>query len=178
MKLIDIYNRYPNDQNSDKGYYHGYISLYNNLLENYRNCTVFCEVGVANGFSMRIWDEFFTEKTKIVGIDINLNYIKHSIKSQFSDRINLIESDVSNLKNTYLKDFNFDVVIDDGSHQLQHQIDAIDFFIPKINPGGMLIIEDVQSQENLDILAEKYKGYSININTKMISDDRVFIIIC
>lgn len=178
MNILDIYNKYINTENSDKGYYHGYIPLYNKLLNNYKNCDVFCEIGIARGFSLRMWNQFFYEKTKIFGIDINLNYLEPDIKNQFSDRINLIESDILNINNTHIKNLNFDVVIDDGSHQLNHQIETIEFFIKRMNVGGMIIIEDVQSQTNLDILSKKYKGYSINIQVETIPDDRLFIILC
>jgi len=36
-----------------------------------------------------------------------------------------------------------DVVIDDGSHKPLHQLLTVAYFLPKLKPGGMIVIEDV-----------------------------------
>jgi hypothetical protein len=43
------------------------------------------------------------------------------------------------------------VVIDDGSHLAKHMIYSVFFWFPRIEPGGILIIEDIQpiSEANL-----------------------------
>jgi cephalosporin hydroxylase len=39
----------------------------------------------------------------------------------------------------------FDLIIDDGSHQLPHQLAAIKQLSPLLRPGGMFVIEDLQN---------------------------------
>ena len=39
----------------------------------------------------------------------------------------------------------FDVIIDDASHINWHQIKTLDFMLPKVNPGGFFVMEDIQS---------------------------------
>ena len=41
----------------------------------------------------------------------------------------------------------FDVIIDDGSHKLHHQTEAFKLLFPRLNPGGVYIIEDILNFE-------------------------------
>ena len=36
------------------------------------------------------------------------------------------------------------VVVDDGSHLAEHMAASLFFWLPRIEPGGMLVIEDIQ----------------------------------
>jgi hypothetical protein len=54
---------------------------------------------------------------------------------------------------------NLDIVIDDGPHTLESQLSCIDMYYPKINPGGMLIIEDIMNIDNANALVEKARNY-------------------
>jgi hypothetical protein len=36
------------------------------------------------------------------------------------------------------------VVVDDGSHMAPHMVQSVFFWFPRIEPGGMLIVEDIQ----------------------------------
>jgi predicted O-methyltransferase YrrM len=178
MNLTDIANKYNNQPNTDKGNYHGYLPIYNKLFTSYQNKCTFCEIGVAKGYSFRMWDEYFGDNSILYGVDINLSYIDAEIKNKFSNKIKLIESDVNLLHLTILNNLKFDLIIDDGSHVLEHQIKTIDFFLTRMNPGGLIIIEDVNSQNDLEYLRNLYGNFQININIANVPNDRLFIIIC
>ena len=45
---------------------------------------------------------------------------------------------------------NLDIVIDDGPHTLETQIAFINLYLPKLNPGGMLVIEDIPNIEHIE----------------------------
>lgn len=72
--------------------------------------------------------------------------------------------------NKFLNDY-FDYIIDDGPHTLQSQLSFIDLYYPKIKKGGKLIIEDIQSNSDLNAIEErlqelkyKYKIFDLTAN--------------
>ncbi len=52
------------------------------------------------------------------------------------------------------EDDSFDYIIDDGPHTVESQLVAIDKWLAKVKPGGKLIIEDIQSQSDLNRLID------------------------
>lgn len=138
LSLLDIYNQ---DQSSDKGTVHSYISeYYNETLKPYRDTAEkVLEIGVLNGDSMRLWKKYFT-KAEIVGIDIT--------QQKPEDGITYIHADAYNADTLSLFSEEFDVIIDDGPHTLESQFYFISHWYNKLKPGGLLIIEDVQSPDD------------------------------
>jgi cephalosporin hydroxylase len=41
----------------------------------------------------------------------------------------------------------FDLIIDDGSHQVEHQIAAIQQLSPLLRAGGLFVVEDLQDDQ-------------------------------
>jgi len=60
------------------------------------------------------------------------------------------------------------IIIDDASHILEHQLKMVEICYPQLHPGGMLIIEDVN-----DIMHTKSRFDSLGIPFKLY--DRRFI---
>jgi spermidine synthase len=148
MNLQEIYSKWSSNGDDcgfgDKGTVHNYIESYNELLSPYQNQSNVLEIGLANGHSLEMWFEFF-QNSNIYGIDITDQGIKHLIKDP---RFSIVIGDACNT-NTFdnFKDIKFDVVIDDGSHILEHQIKTFDILKNRMKEGGIYIIEDVT---NLD----------------------------
>ena len=44
-----------------------------------------------------------------------------------------------------VQDNRYDIIIDDGSHVPQHQITSLACLLPALNPGGLYIIENVET---------------------------------
>lgn len=57
---------------------------------------------------------------------------------------------------------NFDIIIDDGPHTLPSQIEAINLYLPKLNKGGVFVIEDIQDDSWFNSLIEESKKVSEN----------------
>jgi predicted O-methyltransferase YrrM len=55
----------------------------------------------------------------------------------------IIWKDIESCNESILKPIMFDIVLDDASHTLEHQIKAWELFKDRLNPGGILIIEDI-----------------------------------
>jgi hypothetical protein len=124
----------------DKTTYHMYDQFYPLFLESKRSEQVrILEVGLDEGKSVKIWREYLPKAT-IIGVDV-------LDKSQFNTDI-FIQADQSSW--TDMCDVadqvqNVDIIIDDGSHVVQHQINTFEALFPRcLAPGGVYIIEDIE----------------------------------
>ena len=124
--------------------YKKYFSNYDEILSRFKDKDIkIIEIGVQDGGSLKIWQEYFGQNSKIFGIDLNpqckrieKGNIKIFIGSQSS-------------KTFWTKLFDqigkVDLIIDDGGHTNAQQIITAVNCIPNIKDGGMLITEDVHS---------------------------------
>jgi spermidine synthase len=135
------YSKQGDTGGGDKGTIHSYIEHYEKLLEPYRKSINFLEIGMWEGSSLKMWDEYFID-SNVVGVEIlesrtgglhldpNYNVIIHdATKLSFLDII---------------KNETFDVIIDDGSHYLHEQIQTFHLLKNKVNKNGIYIIEDIK----------------------------------
>lgn len=171
MKLADIHLNYK----TDKGTGHNYIDTYDRLFEKLRTKKInFLEIGVLLGGSLKMWEHYF-ENSEIYGVDdfsqknTNVDFNEEvvdsdKIKEELSShkRIKFIECDSRNInsvkENIGSLGIEFDVIIDDGEHSLQCQIDNFNNFIPYLHEDGIYIVEDCESIAN----AESLKRYILN----------------
>ncbi len=101
------------------------------------------EIGCARGGSLQLWKRYFGPHAKIIGIDI----IPECAEFE-EDQINIRIGDQSNGKflNQLTSEFGpFDVVIDDGSHMMEHLRASFDFLYPTISRNGVYIAEDLHT---------------------------------
>lgn len=139
ISLSEIYNNGLNKEiagNNDKGSVHSYIMIYEKLLSSYRSCaSKFLEIGVAQGYSLRMWNEYFNDQCEVKGIDIS--------KAELCD--NSLDVTLGDSKDAilWLDWDNFDVIIDDGDHDSRAQMQTAEIWLPKITDTGIYIIEDV-----------------------------------
>lgn len=150
--LAEIYETYKSKDpggpgTGDKGTVHSYIEVYEEIFAHYRHATTnFLEIGVLAGSSMRMWTEYF-DTSKVYGIDID----ERPLNGMFDLRPMLAEGfDIkffdASLPNEVEKHFAgvvFDVIIDDASHAIQHQMDNYKNFKSHLSKGGIYVVEDV-----------------------------------
>ncbi|GKQ46652.1 class I SAM-dependent methyltransferase [Pseudomonas syringae pv. actinidifoliorum] len=121
-----------------------YLSKYNNLFNHIADAPIrLLEIGVQNGGSLEIWNQFFTEAKIIVGCDINpaCAQLKYN-----SEKVHVVIGDVKASevqKNINELSTDFDVIIDDGSHTSSDIIATFFSLLPKLSSGGIYIIEDL-----------------------------------
>jgi predicted O-methyltransferase YrrM len=138
----------------DKGTCHNYIrSYYDGEFTPRRDEKLnILEIGVQYGGSTYLWSNYFSN-AMVYGIDIEPQLLPQYASIQEHERVKLIWGDayedsiVSGFPNQY-----FDYIIDDGPHTVSTQLNAIDKWLVKIKSGGKLIIEDIQSEEDLNTL--------------------------
>jgi len=156
--LNEIYLKYQSPEgHGDKGTAHTYINEYEKLLNDYRENSIVLEIGISHGESLKMWDEYFIN-SKVYGIDITDQFIKELINK---NKYNIIIGNACSeeiLKQ--LNDLKFDVVIDDGSHLIDDQVNSFNILKDRMNPNGIYIIEDVN---NIDLSIDRLTQLHDNI---------------
>lgn len=142
---------------TDKGpSQHNYTELYERLFLQWKNdpITIF-EIGVANGGSLTMWQEYFPQ-ARIFAVDIEA-------KQQFDNaRVKTFIGDQANreqLKTAIEAAGNPHILIDDGGHTMEQQQVSLGFLFRYVRPGGYYVIEDVHTS-----LPALWKGYGVDRN--------------
>lgn len=110
------------------------------------------EIGVHRGESLRMWKNEFPG-ARIVGLDINPN----CGKPEGCEVVIGSQDDPEVLRSLG----EFDVVVDDGSHLNRHILASFKALWPKVRPGGMYAIEDLDcSYADLTEHSQTWPGMS------------------
>lgn len=98
------------------------------------------EIGVQTDHSIRMWEEFFPNAT-IYGLDID-----PKCKQFEGGRRRILIGDQSNADfcNQVIRETggDIDIVIDDGSHRIEHQLKSFSLFFPTLTDHGIYVVED------------------------------------
>ena len=120
-----------------------YFNIYERYFNSFRSKNPrFLEIGVQYGGSLKMWSEYF-ENAKIFGIDINPDCKKledENISIQIGS-----QNDKKFLKDFAEKIHSLDLIIDDGGHTMDQQINSFEVLFPILNEGGIYICEDIES---------------------------------
>lgn len=139
---------------TDKNTSHSYLPVYEKLLQPLRfTATHVVEIGIAQGGSIKLWRDYFS-KALIHAVDL---YDKQSLPpdlERLPDVICYTNADAYSTEFLQYMYVPLDLVIDDGPHTLQSQIACIQSYLPRLKPGGILIIEDVQDWSHMQRLKE------------------------
>jgi hypothetical protein len=133
MSLAEIHRK-KIGKVSDK--WSSYLDFYDDKLWYLQDSKInLLEIGVQNGGSLETWSRYFWKAEKIVGIDVD----PKCADLKFDDsRIQVVIGDA---KTVELED-TFDIIIDDGSHQASDIIANWQRWWPKLNDGGVYVVED------------------------------------
>jgi hypothetical protein len=150
LTLVELYKRggvdtYP----TDKAHVHLYLPFYDLLFAPYKNKKInIFEVGYLDGGSLKLWEDYFPN-AQIRGIDITDEYRQKTGVKFTTDRVRVEILDSMKLSKKFFRDFSPDIVIDDGCHISDYQIHVVKTVYPLLRDGGLLIIEDFGSPEQL-----------------------------
>jgi predicted O-methyltransferase YrrM len=156
--LCELGRKYDTDKSSQRNnvtnyrHCHPYTLFYENLFRNNKNDHLkIAELGILDGASLRMWQEYFTN-SEIHGFEYNTELIDRFKKNFNNDRITLEKIDVTDknsVANAFSKmDAQYDIVIEDTTHQFEDQIRVIENMYQYVKPGGILIIEDIFKSYN------------------------------
>ena len=146
-------NGFDSPGGTDKASCHSYDIIYSKILSKYRETSgSILEIGIQYGGSALIWQELLP-LFRLVLIDI-ANQVHPSIWDRLLvNRYNYIETNayteetITLLKLKYPD--GFDIIIDDGPHDIEAQIFTMQKYSKLLKKGGTLIIEDVQDFEHV-----------------------------
>lgn len=98
------------------------------------------EIGVQNGGSLEIWKRYLPPGSLVVGIDKD----ERCCRLTFPDGISFVHADATLPEVAeILKDTEFDIVIDDGSHVSAQVMVSFQFLFDRVRLGGKYLIEDM-----------------------------------
>lgn len=142
-KKLAIYKLFENSKKYSVKW-SSYFQVYENIFSKYRNKKIkFVEIGVANGGSLFMWQNYFGKKAKIIGIDLNPN-AKQLEKYGFKIYIGS-QSDKKFWDNFYKKEGKVDLILDDGGHKNLQQISTVHHSLPFVKDGGKIVVEDTST---------------------------------
>ena len=127
---------------SDKILHHGYQRFYPWFLRHLKQENInLLEIGIEEKESIELWNGYF-RSVNIHGIDIDEKQHQNiNVKLYQVDQSN--ENELSEFAKSLT--IQFDVILDDGSHVPNHQILTINNFWKLVKPGGIYIIEDIET---------------------------------
>lgn len=134
---------------SDKFGGHLYTPIYDELFSNRRDQPIrLLEIGIggydsakSGGASLRMWNDYFPNG-QIVGLDIAEKTLN------ISPRVHIVQGsqvDLDVLKYVCDRFGPFNIIIDDGSHQVPHTIATFTFLYPRMATDGIYVVEDTQT---------------------------------
>jgi hypothetical protein len=168
--------------------FHDYTPFYDELLSR-RSIKRVLEIGIGNvvcmnhmqdykpGASLRMWRDYFSN-AEIWGLDNDQGVLFqeeriHTLPCDQSSQLSLLDT-VGWFYDADIR--NFDLIIDDGSHQLEHQALTANTLIPRLlSPTGVYVIEDVIWRKELYAMLPFPVEVKI-FNLKRTPDDCLFII--
>ena len=140
---MDLWNYFENNTGKKITKWKHYFPVYEKHFGLIRNKPIkILEIGVLNGGSLEMWRYYFPEAT-IVGIDIDPNCKQHE-----QEGINIRVGDQTDEKflQSLIDEFgDFDLIIDDGSHHVNHVNKTFQFLFSKLANDGIYFIEDTHA---------------------------------
>ena len=112
---------------------------------------VFWEIGCGNGGSVQMWKRYFGPHAQIVGLDI-----KPRCKIFEEDQVAIRIGDQSDpvFLDKVLQEFGPpDIILDDGSHVMQHVVASFRHLYQRLDKNGVYMVEDLNTA-----YAERFGG--------------------
>lgn len=172
-ELTKLANKYLSDKGTVYDAKHNYTEAYFKEFGELKDKELnILEIGILGGASAMMWKDFFTN-SQIYCCDVVQNYIQIL---EWEDRIRPFYMDQSNRESIKLSmgklvDFKtmkapqFDIIVDDGSHQIVHQQITLGMLFPYLKSGGIYVLEDLHTSLNPDYLDESKSYEYSTLNT-------------
>lgn len=144
-KLAEYFERRAQGRGIQK--WRQYFPAYERHLQRFVGQKVaLAEIGIFSGGSLEMWRAYFGEGLSLYGIDI-----APETKVYEGEQTRIFIGDQGDP--AFWKKFNaeataLDILIDDGSHDPEHQISTFEEMFPRLNPGGVFLCEDVHTDFN------------------------------
>lgn len=154
LRLRNLFIKFGSDKGNSNSLPNLYSTIINNLYLKSRDVTLL-EIGLGTnnvdidsnmgifgkpGASVRAFREFLRPQDKIIGADVDrrILFSESGIETQFVDQLS-----VESLSDFVSRNDNFDLIIDDGLHILESNINTLLALLPKLKQGGFFVVEDI-----------------------------------
>jgi hypothetical protein len=127
---------------SDKVSVHNYGSFYDSLFERLRPQALL-EIGVYRGASLRAWRASGVADVYGVDRDVAQSHCGPAVL------YGTMPEDARTIARLMPP---LDLIIDDGSHLYPDYVATADVLMQRLRPGGVYVIEDIQTQDSVDAL--------------------------
>jgi hypothetical protein len=140
----DLLDLFAGNKNFIVHKWHHYIPLYERYFSAFRGREIrFLEIGVSKGGSLQMWRRYFGDQAIIYGIDVDPECAKfNGLAAQV--RIGS-QADAKFLEAVIAEMGGLDLVLDDGSHHMQHIRTSLKVLFPHLSDGGLYMIEDLHT---------------------------------
>lgn len=141
FRMMDQYSGEKIEKGTDKNTTHSYGPIYEKIFHELqgRNNLKILEIGVYGGGFTRVLHESFPE-ADIYCLDIS--YINYMFEKN-NPKIHLFEMDGTKKETADFLNETFDLIIEDGSHLVEHQKASLDAFAPYLKKNGIYVTEDI-----------------------------------
>ena len=127
---------------SDKVSVHNYGSFYDDLFQRLKPHALL-EIGVYRGDSLRAWKA--AGVASVMGVDCDVLQNRSGEVVLYGE----MPQDAAALAKRVPP---LDLIIDDGSHLYPDYTATAEVFSRRLRPGGVYVIEDIQTQDSVDAL--------------------------
>ncbi|PRD58420.1 class I SAM-dependent methyltransferase [Phyllobacterium myrsinacearum] len=121
-----------------------YFPSYERHFSRYVNRpVVFLEIGCGEGGSLQMWKQYLGPLATIIGIDVRAecaNFEEDQIHIRIGD-----QSDTGFLASVLAEFGAPDIVLDDGSHVMEHVSATFQFLYPRMVRDGVYFVEDLHT---------------------------------
>jgi 23S rRNA U2552 (ribose-2'-O)-methylase RlmE/FtsJ len=142
MNDLEKYFRNNNDKLINKWMH--YFDVYDRHFSRFRGKEiVVLEIGVFQGGSLQMWKNYFGDKAKIYGVDINPH-----CKELEEENVEIFigsQSDRNFLRKIKQQIPKVDVLIDDGGHTMLQQIITFEELFSHVKDDGVYLCEDLHT---------------------------------
>ena len=120
-----------------------YLNEYEDKLKKYQELPIkFFEIGILNGGSLEIFSKYFTKAELILGCDVDVK-CKELHYEQKNVKVIIGDVNEEKIKNQIIKYSEFDIIIDDGSHNSDDIVKSFCNYFNCLKDEGLFIIEDL-----------------------------------
>jgi hypothetical protein len=165
--LSEIANKYATDKGTKiiHAGNHGprlfFTTIYSKFFEQIRfDKLSILEIGIGSGTSLKMWYEYFPNAT-IHAIDVDNHSDKNNerVKTYICD-----QSNRQNLESLMQNIGDMDIIIDDGSHVVNHQQISLGVLFKYVKNGGQYWIEDLHTSDASVWNGKELYGYNMSFN--------------
>jgi autotransporter strand-loop-strand O-heptosyltransferase len=135
-KFKHICDKYECDKTSKHNYHNTYTEILRPIINKEFNLF---EIGIVKGKSINVWQDYL-KKANIYGLDTEQEWSQDRVRIFKGDQNNVNDlQDVVNSLN------NCRIIIDNGSHNPQHQLNSFHFLFKNLlENGGYYVIENIE----------------------------------